>query len=139
MLWKQPRFSIVALLTLTLGIGATAAIFSVVYGVLLKPLPFPDPDRLVALYHVTPAGSEDQQGDATYFTYREQGRVFEDIGLWSAGPDVSVTRNGREVTIRCPLRGLGYPETIMTSARSYKRDVPLDWMSWRLIEGLPRD
>jgi hypothetical protein len=53
-LWKQPAFAAVAILTLALGIGATTAIFSVVYGVLLKPLPFADPDRLVALYHLAP-------------------------------------------------------------------------------------
>ena len=54
MLWKQPGFAAVAVLTLALGIGATTAIFSVVYGVLLKPLPFHEPDRLVALYHLAP-------------------------------------------------------------------------------------
>src|SRR6185503_20242618 len=67
---KQPAFAAVAVLTLALGIGATTAIFSVVYGVLLKPLPFRDPDQLVALYHVTPASQRDFQGAATYFTYR---------------------------------------------------------------------
>ena len=65
---RSPGFTATAVLTLALGIGATTAIFSVVYGVLLKPLPFPDPARLVALYHVTPATPRDFQGDATYFT-----------------------------------------------------------------------
>jgi hypothetical protein len=46
-LWKQPGFSGVAVLTLALGIGATTAVYSVVNGVLLKPLPFRDPDRIV--------------------------------------------------------------------------------------------
>jgi predicted permease len=92
-LLRTPAFSATAVVTLALGIGATTAIFSVVYGVLLKPLPFPEPDRLVALYHVTPASQRDIQGDATYFAYRDNGRVFDDIGLWSAG-DVAVTRRG---------------------------------------------
>ena len=92
-LWKQPSFAAVAVLTLALGIGATTAIFSVVYGVLLRPLPFHEPDRLVALYHVTPATQRDFQGPATYFTYRDHGLVFEDIGLWNTG-DVSVVRAG---------------------------------------------
>jgi putative ABC transport system permease protein len=99
LLWKQPRFSAVAVLTLTLGIGATAAVFSVVYGVLLRPLPFRDPDRLVTLYHVTPASQRDNQGEATYFTYRDNGRVFEDIGLWRSG-DETVTRNGTPEQVR---------------------------------------
>src|SRR4051794_36595262 len=47
------RLSVAAIVTLALGTGATAAVYSVVNGVLLKPLPFPEPDRLVALYHVT--------------------------------------------------------------------------------------
>lgn len=92
---KQPGFAGIAVLTLALGIGATTAIFSVVYGVLLKPLPFQAPDRLVALYHLAPGfGTRElPQSLATYFTYRDNARVFEDIGLWNA-QDVSVNRSG---------------------------------------------
>ncbi len=101
-LWKQPGvrantpFAAVAVLTLALGIGATTAIFSVVYGVLLKPLPFDEPDRLVAVYHLAPGfgpGPKGPQSAATYFTYRDNARVFEDIGLWSAG-EVTIARSG---------------------------------------------
>ena len=94
-LWKQPGFSAVAVLTLALGIGATTAIFSVVYGVVLKPLPFQAPDRLVALYHLAPGfGTRTlPQSPATYFTYRDNARVFEDIGVWSAA-NVSIIRHG---------------------------------------------
>jgi putative ABC transport system permease protein len=94
-LWKQPGFSAVAVLTLALGIGATTAIFSVVYGVLLKPLPFDEPDRLVEIYHRAPGFNTPTlpQSAATYFTYRDHGRVFEDIGVWRAG-EVSIARSG---------------------------------------------
>jgi putative ABC transport system permease protein len=100
-LWKQPGLAAVSILTLALGIGATTAIFSVVYGVLLKPLPFHEPDRLVALYHRAPGFRTDQlpQSLATYFTYRDDARVFEDIGLWNIG-DVSVNRAGEPEQVK---------------------------------------
>ena len=99
LLWKQPRFAAVAIFTLALGIGATTAVYSVVHGVLLKPLPFSDPEQLVALYHVTPASQKDNQGAATYFTYRDHGRVFEDIGLWQVG-NVAAIRRGVPEQVR---------------------------------------
>jgi predicted permease len=100
-LWKQPGFTAVAVLTLALGIGATTAIFSVVYGVLLKPLPFHEPDRLVALYHLAPGFGTNElpQSAATYFTYRDHTRVFEDIGIWNTG-EVSANRSGEPERVR---------------------------------------
>src|SRR6478672_13480682 len=92
-LWKQPALSAVSLLTLALGIGATTAIFSVVYGVLLKPLPFPEPERLVSLQQIAPHGAGTNHGPATYLAYRENQQVYEDIGAWDP-TEVSITGGG---------------------------------------------
>jgi putative ABC transport system permease protein len=88
--WKQPAFAATAVLTLALGIGATTAIFSVVYGVLLKPLPFHEADRLVSLHHHAPHGVGTVHGFATYLTYRENQQAFEAIGAWVT-TEISIT------------------------------------------------
>jgi hypothetical protein len=90
---KQPAFAATAVLTLALGIGATTAIFSVVYGVLLKPLPFLEPERLVSLQQIAPHRAGTNQGRATYLTYQENQQAFEGIGAWDP-TEVSVTGGG---------------------------------------------
>jgi putative ABC transport system permease protein len=92
---KSPVFTSVAVMTLALGIGANAAIFSVINGVLLKPLPFAEADRLVGVWHSAPGVNIPlmNQGPATYLTYREENQTFEDIGLWATAA-VSVTGAG---------------------------------------------
>jgi putative ABC transport system permease protein len=91
---KHPAFAATAVLMLALGIGATASIFSVVYGVLLKPLPFVEPDRLVSLRHRTPlVATGINQGPATFLTYRENGQAFEAIAAWDPA-EVSITGTG---------------------------------------------
>ena len=103
-LFRAPLFTSVAVLTLALGIGANAAIFSVVNGVLLKPLPFAEPDRLVGVWHAATGMNIKllNQGPATYLTYREQGQVFEDIALWD-NTSVSITGSGEPERVRALL------------------------------------
>jgi MacB-like periplasmic core domain len=84
---RNPSFAVVAILSLALGIGATTAIFSVVHGVLLKPLPYPHQERLVEVGLDLPGINQFNwplaPGD--YFTFREQSRTFQDIGLYYTG------------------------------------------------------
>ena len=82
---RAPLFTLLSIVTLALGIGATSAIFSVVHGVLLKPLPFEEPEELVGLWHSAPGlGFETlNQAPAFHFTYRDEKRAFEDIGMWA--------------------------------------------------------
>ena len=102
-LGRTPGFSIVAVLTVALGIGATTAVFSVVDGVLIKPLPYPDADSLVGVWHTAPGiatgGGDVQLSTAQLFTYREQNRTFEAIGLWSSG-SATVTGRGDAERVR---------------------------------------
>ena len=77
---------------MALGIGANAAIFTIVNGVLLKPLPFEDPDELVGVWHKAPGLGFDilNSAAALQFTYQDESRVFEDVGSWD-NEQVSVT------------------------------------------------
>jgi putative ABC transport system permease protein len=86
---RSPLFTIVALLTLAIGTGATIAVFSVVNSVLLNPLPYPDADRVVAIWHDAPGGEGIPAGQlrtsaSMYFTYAEENRAFESVGIWQA-------------------------------------------------------
>jgi predicted permease len=89
---QSPAFSAITLITLALGIGANTAIFSIVSSILLKPLPYREPERLVSIWETAPGlGIEELNASpSTYFTFREDGQTFEDVGLWR-GDSVSVT------------------------------------------------
>jgi putative ABC transport system permease protein len=86
-LLRHPAFTAAAVLTLALGIGATTAIFSVVYGVLIKPLPYPDADRLVSVRHTASGLGADLYGisGSMFVTYSEENSVFEHFGTWGEG------------------------------------------------------
>lgn len=81
---RSPGFTAITLVTLAVGIGANTALFSVLRGVLLKPLPYPNSDRLIAVWHQAPGINlpNVSSSPSTYFTYREESRTMEEIGLW---------------------------------------------------------
>ena len=80
MLVRAPGFAAAAVLTVGLGIGAAAAIFSVLYAVVLRPLPFPEPDRLVRIWEVTPQGEDFSTSPPNLLDFRERSRLVESIG-----------------------------------------------------------
>src|SRR6476660_4747447 len=99
MLAKQPGFTAIAILTLALGIGANTAIFSVVEGTLLRPLPFSHAERLVRIYE-----AQDENGarsgtlnlsDRTVARFKEFGRdIFEDVAGGTGGASVVSVNSG---------------------------------------------
>jgi predicted permease len=151
MLRLNPAFSLAAVLTLALGIGATTAIFSVVHGVVIKPLPYPDSERVVTVTHTAVFGNE--RGGFPFSpqflaTYGAGNQSFEELGIWTGGP-VAITGVGdpEEVTAllvsqaTLPVLGVrpalgrgfspaddrpGAPETVIVSDGYWQRRLGAD-------------
>ncbi len=105
MMRRAPGFALTAIIIVALGIGATTAAFSVTDFVLLRPLPFPQPDRLVRLYEKTPAYSQLELSAANYRDWKAGATVFESIGLHHAAA--------------ANLVGTGEPQRVVGTAVSY--------------------
>jgi predicted permease len=109
-LLRTPGFTIVAVGTLALGIGANTAIFTVVNNVAIQSLSYPDADELVGIWHTAPglSGLGDQplgSSPSMHFTYRDENETFEQVGLWA--------NRGSAVT------GVGEPEQVRTLVVTY--------------------
>src|SRR6266542_384508 len=81
----NPGFATLAILTLALGIGACVTMFSIIYGVLLRPLPYPQPDRIVALWEVSKRGSSMAVAWPNFLDWHEQSRTLEAIAAYEGG------------------------------------------------------
>jgi putative ABC transport system permease protein len=99
---RQPVFAAIAILTLGLGIGATTAIFSVVNGVLLKPLPYREPNRLVMLWE-TLNDDRVMVSYQNYLDWRQRLRVFEDVAVYNPFQAFNMTGRGNAERVRGAL------------------------------------
>src|SRR5687767_12749756 len=113
MLLKNPGFTLIAVLTLALGIGANTAIFSVVNTVLLRQLPLPEPERLMTFWHSAPArGLTKLELTHLFFTfYRERSQVFEKLTAYE-GASLTLTGAGEPELLLGARVTFGYFETL---------------------------
>ena len=114
---SAPGFALVALLTLALGIGANTAIFSVVRGVLLSPLPFPDGDRVVRIWHVNRADNDlkSQVSEPDFLEWKADTRRFQSLAAYwysPGGSSADLTGNGTPELIQGAYITPGFFETL---------------------------
>ncbi len=100
-LGRAPLFAAITLITLAVGVGANTVIFSVVEGVLLKPLPYPHAEQLIGVWHTAPGIDikDLNMSPSIYFIDREQSTTFQDIGMYD-GDSLSVTGVGEPEQVR---------------------------------------
>src|SRR5262245_35650669 len=103
MLMKNPGFTFTAVITLALGIGATSVIFSFVNGILLRPLPYRDSDRLVLLDETAPKRGIASMGVSypDFLDWREQNRVFTGVAAYEGGVDYTLSGSGEPEEVSC--------------------------------------
>lgn len=128
MLWKKPGFSIIAIGTLALGIGASTAIFSVVNGVLLRPLPYEDAERIVTVWQNDHRRGIAQQkvSPPNFLDYKQRNHVFEGMAaLRSYGLDY--TGGGEPETLQCWLVSEGFFRIVGVGALHGRTFLPEEY------------
>lgn len=111
-MFRRPGFSIVVILTLSIGIGATTAVFSILEGVILRPLPFPEASRLVVPQTIEDGNTYNITIN-DYLTWREQ-EVFESVALFGT-QRVDITGIGDPVRVMAGFHSHGYFETLQVT------------------------
>jgi predicted permease len=127
LLFKNPGMSAIAILTLALGIGANAAIFSVVNGVLLKPLPYPEPERLVRAFESTQGQPKFPMSPRNFLDYREQNTVLESFAIYTRD-DLELSLDDRPERLSALRISSGFFQTLGFQpllGREFTRDEEL--------------
>src|SRR5687767_11242837 len=106
LLWKNPGFTAIAILTLALGIGATTAIFSVIHATFIAPLPYRDADRLVMVWSRIQS-FRNTVAAGTYVDWKRQATVFDDLNAWG-GRRVNLSAGERPEQIQAGLATPGF-------------------------------
>jgi predicted permease len=123
-LLRSPGFAAIAILTLALGIGANTALFSVVNGVLLDPLPYPDPGRLVALYGKAPGADHSPISYPNFLDWQRDTRSFSSIALYH-NEDYNFTGAGEAERVSGYMVSAGFFHTLDVSpvlGRTFRAD-----------------
>jgi len=147
---QRPAFALAAVFTLALGIGATTAIFSVVYSVLIKPLPYPNADELVTIRYnaagIPNSGSSIRGSEPSmHFTYGDEKRTFTGLGFWQPQPEATLTILGEPERVRVlqvmqgtletlgvqPMRGRAFTEVEHGPAIEGPLPVILSYAFWQ--------
>jgi putative ABC transport system permease protein len=142
LLARAPGFAAVALLTLALGIGANTAIFSVLNAVLLRPLPYADPDRLVMIGDRRPNGSAGNVGYLTFLDWRARNHTFEDMALIRSWTPTLVANGEPEringLRVSANLFGMLGVRPALGRDFTAAEDTPAGWQSLILSDSLWR-
>src|SRR5262244_1478683 len=116
----NPGFTAVAVITLALGIGVNTAIFSIINGVLLKPLPYPEPEQLVTLWERNPQRGIDQErvSGPNYLDWREQNTVLSDLAVspgWEGSEEFNLVLRDSTIKVHASYASASLFSTLATT------------------------